>query len=395
MLYFVSKATQGGKVKQETLAYVNNSWENPAQSEAFSNEANIVFIFGDREVFKQEKPYEEIKALYPHAHIVGCTSSGNILGDKVSKETMVATAVSFESGRVALGVEDFTQKEDLVEVGKRAVSKLPPEGLKHIFILSDGLNMNGSSLVQGANQAVNNAIPITGGLAGDGIDFEETWVIADEAARQNRVVAIGFYGESISVSSGCFAGWDEFGILRKITRSEGNIVYEIDGEPALQLYKKYLGEYADKLPGSGLRFPMGIKEHKEDVTIIRTVLSVDEQAQSLIFAGDVPQGYLARLMKSSVNGVIDASQIVASRIAKTNTKNALGLVVSCVGRRMILNQLTNEELECISETLGENVQLTGFYSYGELAPFFEDPVSCQFHNQTMTLTVIYENGRQS
>ena len=379
-------------MKQETLVYINNSWEKQPQSDLFSKRADIVFIFGEREVFIQEKPYREIKALYPDAHIVGCTSSGNILGDKVRHEKMVATAVSFESGKVVLGVEDFTQEDDLLEVGNRVISQLPDEGLKHIFILSDGLNMNGSSLAKGANQVVNHAIPITGGLAGDGIDFEETWVIADDTARQNRVVAVGFYGENISVESGCFAGWDEFGVLRKITRSEGNVVYEIDGEPALELYKKYLGRYADELPGSGLRFPMSIKKHEEDTAVIRAVLAVDEQRQSLTFAGDVPQGYLARLMKSSIDGLIEGAKIAANRIEQTNTKNALGLVVSCVGRRLILKQLTDEELECISSILGENVQLTGFYSYGELAPFSDELISCQLHNQTMTLTVIYENG---
>lgn len=377
-------------MKQETLTYVNNSWEKQTQFPESSNEVNIVFMFGDREVFKREEPYNKIRVLYPHAHIVGCTSSGNILGEKVRKEVMVATAISFESGHVAIGIEDFGADDDLKGVGKRVVSQLRSAGLKHIFILSDGLNMNGSSLAQGANDAVDNGIAITGGLAGDGTDFAETWIIADGTARQNRVVAIGFYGDSISVTSGCFAGWDEFGILRRITRSEGNVVYEIDGEPALELYKKYLGRYADELPGSGLRFPISIKEHEEDTALIRSLLAVDEEAQSLTFAGDVPEGYLARLMKTNIDGLIDGSQIAANRIEQANSKTALGLVVSCVGRRLVLNQLTDEELECISETLGDNVQLIGFYSYGELAPFSDELMSCQLHNQTMTLTVIYE-----
>lgn len=378
-------------MKQETLTYTQNNWTKQTQFDGSSDEVDIVFIFGDREVFKQEAHFHEIKELYPNAHIVGCTSSGNVLGDTVSQEVMVATAVTFEKGKVAVSIEDFTAEDDLKEVGKKIVSRLDKEGLKHIFILSDGLNMNGSSLAQGVNEAVGNAIPITGGLAGDGTDFGETWVIADAPAQQNRVVAIGFYGEAISVTSGCFAGWDEFGVLRRITRSEGNVVYEIDGEPALELYKKYLGEYADELPGSGLRFPISIKEHDEDTPLIRTLLAVDEETHSLTFAGDVPQGYYARLMKTNIDGLIDGAQIAADRIEQANEKNALGLVVSCVGRRLVLNQLTDEELECISETLGENVQLTGFYSYGELAPFSDELMSCQLHNQTMTLTVIYEN----
>lgn len=374
----------------ETLKYVDNNWKVSSENPTLTEGADIIFTFGDREVFKRFAPYTKLRSLYPNAHIVGCTSSGNILGDSVSDAPMVATAVSLDSGTVQISVEDFSSEDDQNEVSQRVVSGLPRENLKHIFILSDGLNMNGSFLAEGANKAVDQTVSITGGLAGDGTEFEETWVIANEEAKQNRVVAIGFYGDAISVGSGCFSGWDEFGILRKITKSKDNIVYEIDNQPALELYKKYLGEYAKDLPGSGLRFPFSIKRNEEATPVIRTILSIDEETQSLIFAGDVPEGYLARLMKTNTDGLIDGSEVAAKRIEKANEKNALGLVVSCVGRRLVLKQLTDEELESISSTLGENVQLVGFYSYGELAPFSDELMSCQLHNQTMTLTVIYE-----
>ncbi|QOR61958.1 FIST signal transduction protein [Sulfurovum sp. ST-21] len=374
----------------ETLKFINGNWKIKTEGPSLSKDADIVFTFGEREEFKDPESYSKLRSLYPNAHIIGCSSSGNVLNDSVSDAPMVATAVSFDSGSVKISVEDFSDKDDLKELSHRIVSKLPKEGLKHIFILSDGLSMNGSFLAEGANEAADNNISITGGLAGDGTAFEETWVIADEAAKQNRVVAVGFYGETVSVESGCFAGWDEFGILRKITRSKNNIVYEIDGLPALELYKKYLGEYADELPGSGLRFPFSIKKDADSNPVIRTILAVDEETQSLVFAGDVPEGYLARLMKTDTDGLIDGAESAAKRIDKTNTKSALGLVISCVGRRLVLKQLTDEELESIADTLGENVQLVGFYSYGELAPFSDKLMSCQLHNQTMTLTVIYE-----
>jgi hypothetical protein len=250
--------------------------------------------------------------------------------------------------------------------------------------------MNGSALSKGVNSAVENHVSITGGLAGDGTEFKETWIIANEEAKQNRVVAVGFYGESLSIESGCFGGWSEFGILRKITKSTNNILYEIDGKPALELYKRYLGEYANDLPSSALNFPMSIKKDSSDDAIIRSVLGIDEENQALIFAGDVPEGYLARLMKTNIDGLIDGSEIAAQQIEKVNNNSALGLVVSCVGRRIVLKQLSDEELESIGQTLGESVQLIGFYSYGEIAPFSNELLSCSLHNQTMTLTVIYE-----
>ena len=372
----------------ETLKYIDSCWKY--EKRKILTQADIVFLFGDRETIKKKGVYQELKALYPDADIVGCSSSGNILGESIVKSSMVATAISFEKGHVRLSVEDFTESDDLFEVSRALVKKLPTENLKHIFLLSDGLNMNGSALSKGVNSAVENHVSITGGLAGDGTEFKETWIIANEEAKQNRVVAVGFYGESLSIESGCFGGWSEFGILRKITKSTNNILYEIDGKPALELYKRYLGEYANDLPSSALNFPMSIKKDSSDDAIIRSVLGIDEENQALIFAGDVPEGYLARLMKTNIDGLIDGSEIAAQQIEKVNNNSALGLVVSCVGRRIVLKQLSDEELESIGQTLGESVQLIGFYSYGEIAPFSNELLSCSLHNQTMTLTVIYE-----
>lgn len=375
----------------ETLTY-NNIWhyDTDMTIPPSSDYASIVFIFGNRETLKQPEIYHEMKELYPHADIVGCSTSGNISNGQLSHAPMVATAVHFEKGLIRLGIKDFTRDDNLVNVSEEVVNQLPLEGLKHIFLLADGLQMNGSSLAMGVNWAVNHTISITGGLAGDGMEFEETWVIANDVAKQGRVVAIGFYGESLHISSGCYSGWSEFGIYRRITNSVGNIVYEIDHQPALDLYKKYLGEYAQELPESGLRFPFNVKKTKDSVAVIRSVLAINEEDKSLIFAGDVNEGSYARLMKTDIDGLIDGSSIAGNQIEKFNKKNALGLVVSCIGRRVILNQLVDEEIESIANILGENVQLTGFYSYGELAPHSDTILSCQLHNQTMTLTVLYE-----
>lgn len=375
----------------ETLSY-STCWKYDNEEQKISStEATLIFIFGDRKILKEAKLYHEMRKLYPNTDIVGCTSSGNILGSQLSQAHVVATVVQFEHASVELAIKDFTREDDLLKVSEELINQLPSEGLKHIFLLSDGLNMNGSSLVKGMNRALNHSISITGGLAADGTAFEETLVIANDIAKENRLVAIGFYGEGLCISSGCYAGWEEFGIYRRITKAKGNIVYEIDHQPALELYKKYLGEYAHELPHSGLRFPFNVKKTVESDAVIRSVLAINEEDKSLIFAGDVSEGAYARLMKTDIDGLIDGAELAARQIKQSNEKSALGLVVSCVGRRVILNQLSDEELESLSEILGESVQLTGFYSYGELAPHSDEVLSCRLHNQTMTLTVIYED----
>jgi len=139
-----------------------------------------------------------------------------------------------------------------------------------------------------------------------------------------------------------------------------------------------------------MRFPLSIKPAEDTDEVIRTLLAIDEEKKSITFAGDMPEGYTARLMKPNMDLLIDGAGVAASEINNINAKTALGLVVSCVGRRVVMKQLVEDELEIIEDVLGNNVQLTGFYSYGEIAPFENDLVQCQLHNQTMTLTAIYE-----
>ncbi|MDB2562486.1 FIST C-terminal domain-containing protein [Sulfurimonas sp.] len=377
-------------MKTESLYYDNTQWQFETQTIENKSDVTLVMAFGDTDTFEDSKHYEYLKNLYPNADIVGSSSSGNVLGAQISERSIVATAISFNSSNTKINVVDFSANDDLEKVSRDLVASLSDENLKSIFIISDGLNMNGSILAQGVNLEKENIL-ITGGLAGDGARFEKTLVMANDAPKQKRLVAIGFYGDSVHVSSGCFGGWERFGIERVITKSSANVVYEIDNEPALSLYKKYLGEEADKLPGSGLRFPLDVTYPNSDKSTVRTLLAVSEKDQSLTFAGDIPKDSTVHLMKTDIDGLIDGSGHAAERINQKNTDNALGLIVSCVGRRLVMDELVDEELEIIEDVIGKNVHLTGFYSYGELAPFSNEILNCQLHNQTMTLTVIYED----
>ena len=376
----------------ETLVYEDNNWSTFSSNleEANKDKVNVVFVFGTTDAIKEPQRFQEIKELYPNAKIVGSSTSGNIVENEVSECELTATAVYLEKSSVEISSKSFDENDDVEELSKELIEKLPKENLKHIFVLTDGLLINGSQLVRGINKVTKNTT-VTGGMAGDGARFQETYVIANDVAKQSTIVAIGFYGDNIHIGSGCFAGWSEFGAQRTITKSKANVLYEIDGEPALDLYKKYLGELAKELPNSGLRFPISIKEDENSPEIIRTLLAVNEEEKSITYAGDVPEGYTARLMKADIDMLIEGAGKAADAIENKNDNTALGLVVSCVGRKIVMDYLVDDELEEVQEILGENVKLTGFYSYGEIAPFKEDIDNCQLHNQTMTLTAIYES----
>ncbi len=376
-------------MKLDTLYYDGNDWIEQSSQITSKDKTCLVLLFGHSDTLKSDRAFNSIQSLYSNAHIAGASSSGNITGAEISDQAITATAIQLEKGHVEMSKVDFSDDVNAESISSQLIDQLPAAGLKHVIVFSDGLNINGPSLVRGINK-VSKGVPVSGGMAGDGDRFQETWVIGDEPARQFRVVAVGFYGEDLSISTSFNSGWSSFGPERLVTKSKDNVLYEIDNKPALKLYKEYLGEYAKDLPLSGMRFPLNIRadEHSNEVT--RTLLAIDETENSITFAGDVPEGFIVRLMKPNMEELISGAGRAVENINKENSKTALGIVISCVGRRVVMNQMTEDELEEIASSLGHNVQLCGFYSYGELAPFHDDLLHCQLHNQTVTLTAIYE-----
>lgn len=367
----------------------DGSWMLRSNGIDDKNKASLVLVFGDSANSDPNAALKGIHALYPNAHVLGASSAGSVLGTEISDAPFVATAVQFEKGHVEVAYVDFAPGDDIALAAERLTASLPQEGLKHVFVLSDGLNVNGSELVSGLSRS-KQAYKVTGGMAGDGDRFQKTWVIAEDSARDFRMAAVGFYGKDLIVSSGVFGGWSDFGSDRTVTRSEGNVLYELDGEPALDLYKKYLGPFASELPLSGMRFPLNIRQDKGSPEIIRTLLAIDEETKSITFAGDIPEGHTVRLMQPKLETMVEGAAQAAQQIEKVNDQTALGLVVSCTGRRIVLHDLVEDELEVIQNTLGKSFKLAGFYSYGEIAGTSGDEMNCHLHNQTMTLTGIYE-----
>jgi hypothetical protein len=243
------------------------------------------------------------------------------------------------------------------------------------------------------NQRLGDRIPVTGGLAGDQDLFHETVVAHNQRVESNLVLAIGFYGKNLEIGYGSLGGWDSFGVDREVTRSKGNVLYEVDGQPALALYKRYLGDHAANLPASALLFPLSLRLKHSETAVVRTVLSVNEEDGSMVFAGDIPQGVYVRLMKANFDRLIDGAHDAAemSIVSLRQADPDLAILISCVGRKLVLRQRVEEELEITREVLGNNTTITGFYSYGEISPIKPFGKHCELHNQTMTITLFKEN----
>jgi len=185
-------------------------------------------------------------------------------------------------------------------------------------------------------------------------------------------------------------GWDTFGPERIVTRSEGNKLFEIDHKNALELYKLYLGDEARNLPSSALLFPLSVVIPENSKPVVRTILSISDDENSMTFAGDIPQGSKVRFMKANFDKLTVAAYDAASQTMQNKSeKPDLAILISCVGRKLILGQRIDEEVESVKELYGEGTLLTGFYSYGEISPLKDESV-CNFHNQTMTITSFHE-----
>jgi hypothetical protein len=368
-----------------------SGWQDQAGCDA-DKTAQLVLVFGTRDLLTGGEVVGDLKRDYPSAAIIGCSTSGHILGESVLEDSVVATAVRFDRTKVEVADTVLSSAKDSFGAGERLASQLcHTKGLKHVFVLSEGLQVNGSELVKGLASKLPASVAVTGGLSGDDSLFEHTLVLLGSDASPNRVVAVGLYGESLRVGYASQGGWDSFGPERVVTKSNGNVLYELDGSSALAMYKQYLGKHAAGLPATGLRFPLAVRETNVGTPIVRTILGINEQEQSLTFAGDIPEGVHARLMRTNMERLIDGAANAArnSVLSLNGSAPELAILISCVGRRLVMQQRTEEEVEVVREAVGAAAAMTGFYSYGEICPFTRLG-RCELHNQTMTITVMAE-----
>jgi len=370
----------------ELLRFDGRAWSMPFPE--LDSGRTLVTVFGAASFIDDPEPIRELVSAFPTSHIIGCSSSGEIYEEMLADGSLAVAVTRFDDTELRLAVTP-TSSETSREAGSELARRLAGPDLAAVFVLSEGLNVNGTDLVEGLNEMLP-GITVTGGLAGDGDRFEQTWTLVDGKPVSGFVTGVGFYGDRVHVSHGSKGGWDRFGPERMVTRSRDNVLFELDGEPALDLYKQYLGELASGLPATGLLFPLALRANEHDEKqLVRTILAVDEEARSLVFAGDVPEGHRAQLMQANFDRLVGGAETAAQlSIPAAVAGEYLTIAISCVGRRLVLGEHTEDELEAVGHVLPEGNRQVGFYSYGEISPYSEG--TCDLHNQTMTLTVVTE-----
>jgi len=363
-------------------------WSRPTLPD-LDSDRTLVVVFGASAYDAEATPFDDLARAFPRAVRIGCSSAGEIHGTRIADDTLSVAVLRFEKTHLRVVREPVRAGTSSADPGERLARALEAPDLRAVFVLSDGLAVNGTELLRGMYRVLPPEVVVTGGLAGDGTRFHTTWVLAGDAPAPGQVVAVGLYGDGVHVSHGSRGGWDAFGPERIVTRSAGNVLYELDGEPALTLYKAYLGDRAAGLPSTALLFPLALRSSGAS-PVVRTILSIDEANQSMTFAGDIPQDGMVQLMRANFDRLIEgASDAGRALEAPGEGAPSLSIAISCVGRRIVLGERTEEEVEAAAEAMPAGSELCGFYSYGEISPFA--PGQCGvLHNQTMTLTRIWE-----
>ncbi|CAN1548690.1 COG3287 Uncharacterized conserved protein [Flavobacteriaceae bacterium] len=369
----------------------NNGWIYIQEKTKLNNP--IVLVFANRFLLENQELIQDIRNEFPYEHIVFGSTSGEIIGNLVYESSITVTAIEFDKSTFAIETENILNYDkNALNLGKALFNKIDKKNLKHLFVLSEGSFVNGSSLINGLEDQIDDSVSVTGGMCGDDSRFEKTLASYKEDPKVGEVVLIGFYGETLEISFASFGGWLPFGPERVITKSEGNTLYEIDGQPALDLYKKYLGEKASELPQSSLLFPLNVTPIGKTEPVVRTILNIDNENNSMILAGDVPMHSKVQLMMASIDGISEGACYAAKLAMKGRINDPeIAILVSCIGRKLAMNQRVEEEIEQVQDVIGKKTAITGFYSYGEIAPFSgTSTATCELHNQTMTLTLISE-----
>jgi hypothetical protein len=356
-------------------------------------EPTLLLVFGSLPFFTSSALYDALRLRFPEAAIAGCSTAGEVHGKRVHDNTASVTAIEFERSEAEVWSTCIASMTDSFAAGKRLAGALRDDGLTAVLLFGTGVAINGSALVSGMQAVLPANVKISGGLAGDGGAFTRTWTMGPAGNNDNHVVAVGLYGNGLNFACGSFAGWVPFGPARKVTRCSDNVLFELDGARALDVYKRYLGEYADKLPASGLLFPFEmLSPAQESLGVYRTILGIDEAAGSLTLAGEVDaEGYL-KLMHASTDRLIDGAETAAQMAIKDQPATrgaALAILVSCVGRKLIMGDRVEEEVEAVVDQLPQGTAITGFYSNGEISST-ELHGGCRLHNQTMTVSWMSE-----
>jgi hypothetical protein len=367
-----------------------------AMKKAGIEKPDVIMAFSSSEL-NQNELVHGINEASGKAPLIGCSDAGQITNDGPSQGGIAVMAIKSDSmkftpgtgGQIANGA-----REAGAALAKDISGKIG-EPMKILIMLSDVLKGNGADIVRGAQDVLGQDFLIIGGAAGDDFKFKETSVYYYNQVFPSSIVGAGLSG-NFSFGIGVRHGWTPVGLPKKVTKSNGAVVEEIDGKPAVYLYEEYFGKKAEELRSEPLAilaitYPLGISIEGSDELLIRDPITVDDKG-AITCAAEIPQGSDVRLMIGNKDNAIaaakDAAQKALDQLKGARPKAVI--IFNCIARSKLFGRDAGEEIRAIQSILGVDVPLIGFYTYGEQAPVggnISRPFSC-FHNETAVILLL-------
>ncbi len=362
-----------------------------AMNQAASIQPQVILLFAAPAIWQERAAISEACEPYKNIHLLGCSTAGEISTAGASDGTCSILAMRLERGEVKVAAAQLGSADASRAAGKSIGEALKESRLRGVFALTPGLQVDGSAFASGVAGVVGDKVTVAGGLAGDGLNFKSTVTMLNGMIFPNLAVAFGVYGETVSMTSRLRSGWKPFGLARRVTKSAGNVLRELDGKPPLELYRKYLGGAAAHMPASGLMYPFSLlREDGTETGLVRGVLQVSAADGSVILSGDVPQGSLVRLMYADPDLLVDGAASAAKEAVNGHKGPSAALIVSCAGRRLAMGDDANSEVSAALKNAGDSA-CAGFYAYGEIAPVM-GPSRADVQSQSIAVTHIAEDA---
>lgn len=369
-----------------------------AKAQIEQEKIDLAFVFASA-AYNPENIIRGLRQIMPEVKTIGCSAASIITSEGAQKHSLAVLAIKSENIKYGLGISsNLNEKDPRIageELAKTALSNLKSTSRDLFIMFSDGLMKNSSNFILGVEDVLGKSFPIIGAAASDDFRFSKTYQYYQNNAFTNAAVGILLGGVG-SFGFGIKHGWRPIGKPRLITNSEGNIIKEIDNQPAINMYKDYFGEEAEelreeKLSRIAILYPLGINIPGEEELVLRNVLEADEDG-SLVCQGDIPVNSQVNLMLGSKDFCIEAAK-QAAREAKKGLKNkpaSLIIIFDSTSRLKLLGRIASEEIHAIKETLGKNIPVVGFYGYGEIAPLKAAGYrgASYFHNETVAILAI-------
>lgn len=357
----------------------------------------IVWVFGAIS-YDQRALIRGVKSVLPETIIIGCTTDGEISNQGLTVDSVVLLGLISDQLEFTTAIVRDLGKNSF-EAGKKLAEQFNGEPTEYIQIFSDGLTGNGSEIIKGIQSVLGINVKIAGGTAGDGSLFQKTYQYFNDEILTDALIGVAFVGE-FKFGTGVQSGWTTIGMAKQVTKAEKNVLYELDGKPALEVYEKFLGQNASLLPAVGVEYPLGLlgpsgDVDEDDYYLCRATMGVDRVKGTVTFAGDIPEGAFVKMTMGSESDILQAVQKAASQALErlkngnASVKPAAVFFYSCMARKIVLGSRTNEEISAIKKIVGDDVPIIGFYSYGEYAPAGKE-MNSHLHNETATLTLISE-----